>query len=158
MAGRAGLRNEGALFEAISRGNKDTFFFAKNPDTTVNAFENRYDRIPPTIQELRRIPPLNGAEFGRSCEFEFEVAGDTFVYPTILIDLPSWLPPKEASLNRSTRITDEEGNSIGYTNGVGYFMFKKIQIVYTKNKITMFMKKMKKHTITKMIKKIIDNY
>jgi len=132
MADRAGLRNEGALFEAISRGNKDTFFFAKNPDTTVNAFENRYDRIPPTIQELRRIPPLNGAEFGRSCEFDFEIAGDTFVSPTILIDLPSWLPPKEASLNRSKLITDSAGKSIGYTNGVGYFMFRKIQIFQDK--------------------------
>jgi hypothetical protein len=138
MAGRAGLRNEGALYEAISRGNKDTFFFAKNPDTTVNVFENRYDRIPPTVQELRRIPPLNGAEFGRSCEFEFEVAGDMFVSPTVLIDLPSWLPPPTAALNRSTLITgssldsDIAGLSIGYTNGVGYFMFKKIQIFQDK--------------------------
>ena len=130
---RAGFRTEGALYEAINRGNKDTFFFQDDPDKTVNPFENRYDRIPPNIQELRRIPPLNGAEFGRSCEFEFETAGDFFVRPTILIDLPSWLPPNEALLNRTTPITDSvTGESYGYTNGIGYFLFKKIQVFQDK--------------------------
>ena len=86
---RAGLTAEGALYEAVARGNKDTYFFQDDPDKTLNPFENRYDRIPPCIHELRRSPPLNGPEFGRSCEFEFEIAGDLFVKPTVLIDLPS---------------------------------------------------------------------
>jgi hypothetical protein len=130
---RAGLRTEGALYEAISRGNKDTYFFNDNMDTTINAFENRYDRIPPNIQELRRIPPLNGAEFGRSCEFEFEVAGDMFLRPTVLIDLPTWLPPTLAQNNAVNPVTDSvTGERYGYTNGIGYFMFKKIQIFQDK--------------------------
>ena len=132
---RAGLRNEGALYEAVSRGNKDTYFFGDDMEHTINPFENRYDRIPPHLQELRRIPPLNGAEFGRSCEFEFEVAGDIFVRPTIVIDLPTWLPPNEAlaNLNPTNLITDAlTGESYGYTNGIGYFMFKKIQIFQDK--------------------------
>jgi len=130
---RSGLRTEGALYEAINRGNKDTFFFQDDPDKTINPFENRYDRIPPNIEELRRIPPLNGAEFGRSCEFEFETAGDFFGHPTILIDLPSWLPPNEAALNRTQLITDSvTGESYGYTNGIGYFLFSKIQIYQDK--------------------------
>lgn len=130
---RAGLRTEGALYEAISRGNKDTFFFEEDPEKAINPFENRYDRIPPFIQELRRIPPLNGAEFGRSCEFEFETAGDIFLRPTILIDLPSWFPPNEAALNPTTSITDSvTGERYGYTNGIGYFLFNKIQIFQDK--------------------------
>jgi len=130
---RAGLRTEGALYEAIARGNKDTYFFDSDPEKTINPFENRYDRIPPNLQELRRIPPINGSEFGRSCEFEFEMAGDIFLRPTILIDLPSWLPPNEAALNRTTPITDADtGESYGYTNGIGYFLFKKIQIFQDK--------------------------
>ena len=130
---RAGLKTEGGLYEAIARGNKDTFFFEQDPEKAINPFENRYDRIPPNLQELRRIPPLNGAEFGRSCEFEFDTAGDIFLRPTILIDLPSWYPPSPAALNPSLLFTEQAtGNTYGYTNGVGYFMFKKIQIFQDK--------------------------
>lgn len=130
---RAGLKTEGGLYEAIARGNKDTFFFEKDPEKAINPFENRYERIPPNIQETRRIPPLNGAEFGRSCEFEFETAGDIFLRPTILIDLPSWYPPTEAALNPSLLFTEQgTGNAYGYVNGVGYFMFQKIQIFQDK--------------------------
>ena len=130
---RAGLKIEGGLYEAIARGNKDTFFFEQDPEKAINPFENRYDRIPPNLQELRRIPPLNGAEFGRSCEFEFDTAGDLFLRPTILIDLPSWYPPSAALLNPSLLFTEEgTGNTYGYTNGIGYFMFKKIQIFQDK--------------------------
>ena len=129
---RAGLTAEGALYESVARGNKDTYFFQDDPDKTLNPFENRYDPTPPMIHELRRIPPLNGAEFGRSCEFEFEIAGDIFVQPTVLIDLPSWLPPVEAALNPTTTITDLSGFTYGYTNGIGYFLFSKIQIFQDK--------------------------
>ncbi len=132
---RAGLRNEGALYEAVARGNKDTYFFGDDMEKTINPFENRYDRIPPHLQELRRIPPLNGAEFGRSCEFEFEVAGDVFVRPTIIVDLPTWLPPNEAEKNLipTNLIADSlTGETYGYTNGIGYFMFNKIQIFQDK--------------------------
>ena len=130
---RAGLRTEGALYEAINRGNKDNYFFGDDMENTVNPFENRYDRIPPNLQELRRIPPLNGAEFGRSCEFEFETAGDIFLRPTLVIDLPSWLPPGMAAINPVTPVVDAvTGESYGYTNGIGYFMFKKIQIFQDK--------------------------
>jgi len=130
---RAGLTSEGALYEAVARGNKDLFFLAKDPESATNPFETRYDPTPPVIHELRRIPPLNGAEFGRSCEFEFETAGDVFVSPTVLIDLPSWLPPTEAALAPTTLITDTaSGKSAGYTNGIGYFLFSKIQIFQDK--------------------------
>lgn len=130
---RAGLKTEGGLYESIARGNKDTFFFDQDPEKAINPFENRYDRIPPNLEELRRIPPLNGAEFGRSCEFEFETAGDIFLRPTVLIDLPSWYPPTAAAQNPATPFTEQStGNAYGYTNGVGYFMFKKIQIFQDK--------------------------
>ena len=129
---RAGLTAEGALYESVARGNKDTYFFQEDPDKTLNPFENRYEPTPAMIHELRRIPPLNGAEFGRSCEFDFEVAGDMFVHPTVLIDLPSWLPPTEAGLNPTTAITDASGATYGYTNGIGYFLFNRIQIFQDK--------------------------
>lgn len=130
---RTGLTSEGALYEAVARGNKDTFFFTDDVDKAINPFENRYEPVPPVVHELRRVPPLNGAAFGRSCEFEFEIAGDMFVAPTILIDLPSWLPPAEAALNPTTTITETgTGRSYGYVNGIGYFLFSKIQIYQDK--------------------------
>ena len=124
---RSGLNAAGALYESIARGNKDTYFFKDDLDA-LNPFEQRYDHVPPVIHELRRIPPLNGADFGRSSEFELEVAGDVFTNPTILIDLPSWLP---TGIEPAT-VTDASGNTSGYTSGVAYFLFKKIQLYMDK--------------------------
>jgi len=124
---RSGLNAEGALYEAVARGNKDTYFFKDSLDA-LNPFEQRFTPVPPVIHELRRIPPLNGADFGRSSEFELEVAGDVFQNLTILIDLPTWLP---TSIDPAT-VTDASGNTCGYTNGVGYFLFRKIQLYVDK--------------------------
>jgi hypothetical protein len=130
---RVGLTAEGSLYEALARGNKDAFFFKDHLDQALNPFENRYDPVPPIVHELRRIPPLNGAEFGRSCEFEFETAGDIFVQPTVIIDLPTWYPAPETLLNKTQTIVETStGNSIGYTNGIAYFLFSKIQIYQDK--------------------------
>jgi hypothetical protein len=133
---RSGRTSEGTLYEAYARGNKDTFFFVQDEDLSgasgVNPFETRYERVPPVIHELRRIPPLNGAEFGRSCEFELEVAGDIFLNLTLLIDLPTWLPAQYAAINPYTLATDLSGVSYGYTNGIGYFLFSKIQLYQDK--------------------------
>lgn len=124
---RSGITNEGALYELLARGNKDVYFF--NDDfSSVSPYDNRYNPVPAQLHELRRIPPLNGADFGRTCEFEFEAAGEVFVDPTLVIDLPSWLPPHVAASNPKSVITDADGVSYGYTNGIGYFLFSKIQI------------------------------
>jgi hypothetical protein len=124
---RSGLNAEGALYEAVARGNKDTYFF-KDSLEALNPFEQRFTPVPPVIHELRRIPPLNGADFGRSSEFELEVAGDVFQNITVLIDLPTWLP---TGIDPAT-VTDASGNTCGYTNGVGYFLFRKIQLYVDK--------------------------
>jgi hypothetical protein len=120
---RSGHTSEGALYESVARGNKDTYFFKDDVNSALNPFEQRYDHVPPVIHELRRIPPYNGADFGRSSEFEFEVAGDVFTNPTILVDLPSWLPSDYVAAART--VTDASGNTYGYSAGVGYFLFKK---------------------------------
>lgn len=132
---RSGLLSEGALYEAIARGNKDTYFLSKDiGPTTVNPFETRYLRTPGTVSELRRTTPLNGPDFGRACEFEFDVAGDVFIEPTVLIDLPSWLPPAAATLNETSgySVATPAGRQYGYTRGIAYFMFSKIQLYQDK--------------------------
>jgi hypothetical protein len=110
----------------VARGNKDVYFIKDDKDSK-NLFDNRYNPTPPQIAELRRLPPLNQPGFGRSFEFQVEIAGDVFVEPTLLIDLPSWLPPPQALLNPTSVITDGSGVSYGYTNGIGFFLFEKIQ-------------------------------
>ena len=119
---------EGALYELVARGNKDVYFI-RDEKESKNLFDNRYNPVPPQIAELRRLPPLNQPGFGRSFEFQVEIAGDFFVEPTLLIELPSWLPPPQAILNPTSVITDASGVSYGYTNGIGFFLFEKIQLL-----------------------------
>ena len=119
---------EGALYELVARGNKDVYF-VQDEQTSKNVFDNRYNPVPPQIAELRRLPPLNQPGFGRSFEFQVEIAGDLFVEPTLLIDLPSWLPPPQAAANPTSVITDASGITYGYTNGIGFFLFEKIQLL-----------------------------
>jgi hypothetical protein len=119
---------EGALYELVARGNKDVYFIKDDKDSK-NLFDNRYNPTPPQIAELRRLPALNQPGFGRSFEFQVEIAGDFFVEPTLLIQLPSWLPPPQAALNPTSVVTDASGVSYGYTNGIGFFLFEKIQLL-----------------------------
>jgi len=131
---RAGLLSEGALYESIARGNKDTYFLSKKLANAVNPFETRYSRRPAFVSEIRQTVPLNAPDFGRTCEFEFEVAGDVFLDTTLLIDLPSWLPPVEAALNMKSgyRVSATSGRDYGYTQGAGYFLFSSIQLFQDK--------------------------
>jgi hypothetical protein len=56
------------------------------------------------------------------------MVGDIMRNPTLLIQLPSWLPPTEHANNTNTLITDLSGNSYGYVNGIAYFLFERIQL------------------------------
>uniref|UniRef100_A0A6C0JW61 Major capsid protein N-terminal domain-containing protein n=1 Tax=viral metagenome TaxID=1070528 RepID=A0A6C0JW61_9ZZZZ len=131
---RSGLLSEGALYETLARGNKDLYFIGSGFTDTVNPFETRYERGPGFVNELRRTVPLNAVDFGRSCEFEFDIAGDVFLETTLIIDLPTWLPPVEAGLNRTSgySILSKGGTAYGYTRGIAYFLFSNIQIYQDK--------------------------
>lgn len=121
------ITSEGPLYELVSRGKKDAYFISDD-QTALFPYDNRYKPVPPIIHELRQLPPIQGSEFGRPLEFEFEIAGDVVVEPTLLIQLPTWLPEAQAVLNNSSLITDTQGVSYGYTNGIAYFLFEKIQL------------------------------
>ena len=133
-AERSGLLSEGALYETLARGNKDLYFIGSGFTDTVNPFETRYERGPGFVNELRRTIPLNAVDFGRSCEFEFDIAGDVFLESTLLIDLPTWLPPIEAGLNATSgySVLTQSGEAYGYTRGIAYFLFSDIQIYQDK--------------------------
>ena len=131
---RSGTLMEGSLYETIARGNKDVYFMSKTFQDAVNPFETRYERRPGFVNELRRTVPLNGPDFGRSCEFEFEMAGESFLDATVLIDLPTWLPPVAAAANSDWNnfIQTPAGVRYGYTRGIAYFLFSNIQVYQDK--------------------------
>jgi len=85
------LSSEGSLYELVSRGNKDKYFISDTL-TALSPFRNNYKRVPAFVHERRQIPPINNADFNKIIEFQFEVAGDIYTHPTLLIELPTWLP------------------------------------------------------------------
>ena len=117
---------EGSLYELVARGNKDVFFFEDSPASTF-LFDSSYEPQSPSISDLRRVPPIATAEFGRTTEFSFDLVGDLMRNPSILINLPTWLPPKEAAQNRKSVVRDSSGVSYGYTQAIAYFLFENIQ-------------------------------
>ena len=117
---------EGSLYELIARGNKDVFFYQDSPTSTF-LFDSSYEPQAPFISELRRVPPVATAEFGRTTEFTFDLVGDIMRNPSILINLPTWLPPPEAKINGKSIIRDLSGVAYGYTQGIAYFLFENIE-------------------------------
>jgi len=120
------VRSEGALYELLCRGNKDVYFFADDK-TALYPYDNAYKPHSQVIHETRLLPPLQAVDFGRPIEFEFEIAGDVVVEPTLVIELPTWLPEAVAAINTRSLVTDTAGVSYGYTRGIAYFLFSKIQ-------------------------------
>jgi len=116
---------EGSLYELVSRGKKDVYFFQDQRDSRF-AFDNTYDTQTPRLEEMRRILPTTAVEFGRTVEFEFDLVGDLMKSPTLVIELPTWLPDAQAKLVRNSVINDVEGISYGYIQGIAYFLFEKI--------------------------------
>ena len=117
---------EGSLYELVARGNKDVFFYQDQPKSTY-IFDSSYEAQGPSTFEIRRVPPSTACEFGRTVSFDFDLVGDLMTNPTLVINLPTWLPPQIASSNRNSIVTDTTGVSYGYTNSIGYFLFELIQ-------------------------------
>jgi hypothetical protein len=122
---------EGALYEIVARGVKDTYFIKDDKEST-NPFDWRYSRWPSSIPEIRYTEPLNQPRFGQRCEWEFDLPADVLVEATLVIELPSWLPPELLPNNGKTDTTDANGNTYGYVNGIAYFLFEKIEIYQDK--------------------------
>jgi hypothetical protein len=118
---------EGALYELVSRGNKDVYFFQDFPDSKF-LFDNAYEPQAPYSFEIRRVPPRTAVEFGRMVEFDIDVVGDVMTNPTLLIQLPTWLPAQQAALVQQSVITDASGVAYGYVNGIGYFLLQQVQL------------------------------
>jgi len=141
---------DGALFELVARGKKDTFFFN---DTAPSPFNHGYKPTEPHIAETRLTVPKTAPAFGRPLEFELETFGDILREVTLKIDLPTWLPPlalingqqpsNPQAANQAFVIKSIEGGggkgapeySYGWTNGIGAFLFESIELLQDKIRI-----------------------
>ncbi|NBP66543.1 MAG: hypothetical protein EBU66_18090 [Bacteroidetes bacterium] len=117
---------EGSLLELVARGKKDVYFMNSNKDAHV-PFSYNIQTWPATIDEVRQTQPLNMIDFGRSVEWEMEVFGDIMINASLVIELPTWFPSAIVSKNNSNRISDAQGQTYGYTQGIGAFLFEQIQ-------------------------------
>ena len=131
MTTRHQTSSEGALYELVARGVKDTYFI-KDARESINPFDWRYKQWPSSIPEIRITQPLNQARWGQRCEFLFDLPGDVLTEATLLIDLPSWLPPEFLKHNNASQTVDQHGFAYGYVSGIAYFLFEKIQIYQDK--------------------------
>jgi hypothetical protein len=120
---------EGGLYDLVARGAKD-LYFTKDEKESINPFDWRYDRYPACLPEIRYTNPLNDPRFGQRVEWEFDLPADVLVEASLVIQLPTWLPP-EYVLGNATNLTYADGDTsktYGYVNGIAYFLFETIQI------------------------------
>ncbi len=119
---------DASLFELVARGEKDKFFLA-NKETSVQPFDYRYPMYPPVLPEVRRTLAMSDIKWGNPAEFELELPGDLLQEVWLVANLPTWLPSPQAGAVRTSILTEEgSGVRYGYTNGVGFFLYKKLQI------------------------------
>jgi hypothetical protein len=117
---------EGSLLELVARGKKDVYFMNSGGEARV-PFSYTIQTWPATIDEVRHTQPLNMIDFSRTVEWEMEVFGDILISAALVVELPTWLPLELAHLNNSSIISDSSGNTYGYTQGIGAFVFEQIQ-------------------------------
>ncbi len=120
---------EGALYELVARGVKDQYFLKDDKDA-VHPFQWTYDRWPASLPEIRSTNPLNQPRWGQRLEFEFDLPADVLTEATLVIDMPTWVPPPLAQYNTKA-VTYETGTAdrvYGYVRGIAYFLFERIEL------------------------------
>jgi hypothetical protein len=128
---------QGALFELVARGNKDTYFLKDSTESTF-PYDANYNSSTHHLAERRTFVPLNAVSWGNTFEVEIDPYGDIMTECEFEIDLPSWLPNLPINSNNLTTLYPPSvanglypitryGVSYGYVNYIGYFLFEKIQ-------------------------------
>jgi hypothetical protein len=129
---------QGALFELVARGVKDTYFLKDSRESSY-PYDASYDSMAHHLAERRTMVPINGTNWGNTFEVEIDPYGDVMTECAFEIDLPTWLPQlplvKDGPLYLPKTINDlysitsntVGARSYGYVNYIGYFLFEKIQ-------------------------------
>jgi hypothetical protein len=128
---------QGALFELVARGNKDTYFL-KDSKESLFPYDASYKSSSHHLAERRTFVPINGTTWGNTFEVEIDPYGDIMTECEFEVELPTWLPnlpihpggpsypPNVANGLYPITSTNSE-RSYGYVNYAAYFLFEKIQ-------------------------------
>lgn len=129
------MTSQGALFELVARGQKDRYFVREENSAFV--YDASYGASQPHLAERRVAVPVNGSAFGATFDVEIDAYGDVLTDCALEIELPTWLPPLPLTAggtpvdatvaNGLCDVTAVGGESYGYVNGVGWFLFERIQ-------------------------------
>lgn len=128
---------QGALFELVARGVKDSYF-VKDSNDSFFPYDANYESSVHHLSERKTMVPINGTTFGNTFEVEIDPYGDIMTECAFEIDLPTWFPPLPIdstnlqtyppSIANGLYPITSNGDSYGYVNYVGYFLFEKIQL------------------------------
>ncbi len=119
--------SDGAMMELVSRGKKDSYFIQDPKKTWFGA---DYHRRHASVRQIQIIEPESPALFGSWVDIELPRGGDILKTMDIRIQMPTWLPPEVAALNRNTRYDVEvqtkdnpnEYAHFGWTNGIANYL------------------------------------
>jgi hypothetical protein len=130
---------QGALFELVARGQKDTFFVKDAPGSAY-PFDPRYESSVHHLAERKTTVPITRTNFGGTFDVEIDTFADILTECAFEIDLPSWIPSlpivsggqpvPSTTVNGLFPITtnDPSATSYGYVNYIGYLLFESIQL------------------------------
>jgi hypothetical protein len=136
---------DGALYELVARGKKDTYFITSNPADAIYPFSNQYNRIEPRLIERRTHVSRNAPQFKQSIEFDIDRYGDTLTGLRLLISMPTWLPELRlstegctlppADVNRAVLIKAQDGYCYGWMRNIGYYIIETLELFQDKTLI-----------------------
>jgi hypothetical protein len=136
---------DGALYELVARGKKDTYFITSNPAEGEYPFVNQYTKIQPHLTERRIHVSRNIPQFKQTAEFEIDKYGDLLLGLRFIISMPTWLPnlalvqgetPLAPSIvNKTTLITASDGYCYGWMRHIAYFLIDTLELFQDKTLI-----------------------
>jgi hypothetical protein len=121
--------SEGAIQDLVSRGKKDAYFIQ---GAQSGLFGGRWGPRSPATREIREEYPFSPARFGHWVDIDLPRVGDMLMSADIHIQMPTWLPPSIAALNRTHDVTIANPAATGavpagtvaygWTNGIANFL------------------------------------
>lgn len=133
---------DGALYELVARGKKDTYFITSNPAEAIYPFSNQYNKIEPCLIERRTHISRNAPQFKQSIEFDIDRYGDTLTGLRLLISMPTWLPQLRlsaegsllppADVNKTVLIQSQDGYCYGWMRNIGYYIIDTLELFQDK--------------------------
>jgi hypothetical protein len=90
--------SDGTITELHSRGKQDAYFI-QNAQRTW--FGTEYDRRPGGARDIVRLDPYTPVNWNSTVEIELPRYGDILKQAEIRIQMPTWLPPDIAEINRT---------------------------------------------------------